>query len=81
MEDQEMDRLIKGQKTVIDRLSSSFRNGRIGHAYMFDGNGELEKKQLHFFLQNFFFASTPRILFHVKHAGHVFESHQGIIRT
>ena len=29
--------IINRQKPVIDRLSASYKNGRIGHAYLFDG--------------------------------------------
>ena len=37
MENKEQNNIINRQKLVIDRLSASYKNGRIGHAYLFDG--------------------------------------------
>ena len=36
--EEEITKLIEGQKLVIERLKASFRNNRIGHAYIFDGD-------------------------------------------
>ena len=37
MQDEMNNRLVVEQKRITERLSSSYKNGRIGHAYMFDG--------------------------------------------
>ena len=37
MQDEMNNRLVVEQKKITERLSSSYKNGRIGHAYMFDG--------------------------------------------
>jgi len=42
-------KLIEGQKLVIDRLIASFRNNRVGHAYLFDGERGTGKEDVALF--------------------------------
>ena len=46
----EVNKLIEGQKLVFERLSASFKNNRVGHAYLFDGERGTGKEAtaLHF---------------------------------
>ena len=46
----EVNKLIEGQKLVFKRLSASFKNNRVGHAYLFDGDKGTGKEAtaLHF---------------------------------
>ncbi len=45
----EVSALMDGQKVVIERLSASFRNKRIGHAYIFDGERGTGKETIALF--------------------------------
>ncbi|MER2089358.1 MAG: DNA polymerase III subunit delta' [Sporosarcina sp.] len=52
-------RLILEQQTVIERLCSSHRNGRIGHAYMFDGERGTGKEAVATFFAQLLLCSNP----------------------
>ncbi len=54
-----INRLIREQKTVIERLSSSHRNGRIGHAYMFDGERGTGKEAVATFFAKLLLCLNP----------------------
>jgi DNA polymerase-3 subunit delta' len=54
-----MNRLRQEQKTVIERLSSSHRNGRIGHAYMFDGERGTGKEAVATFFAKLLLCLNP----------------------
>lgn len=57
---EEMDhRLLEGQKIVIERLSSSYKNGRIGHAYIFDGESGTGKESAALFFAKLLLCSKP----------------------
>lgn len=43
------DRLFIEQKNVLDRLQSSYKNNRIGHAYIFDGETGTGKEEMAIF--------------------------------
>jgi len=53
------DRLVREQKVVIERLSSSHKNGRIGHAYMFDGERGTGKEAAAIFFAKLLLCINP----------------------
>lgn len=52
-------RLFKEQKIVMERLSSSYKNGRIGHAYLFDGESGTGKESAALFFAQLLLCSHP----------------------
>ena len=66
---------------MIERLSSSYKNGRIGHAYMFDGERGTGKEAVALFFAKLLLCAILKILFHVKHVILVDVSHPVIILT
>ncbi len=52
-------RLFEEQKIVIERLSSSYKNGRIGHAYMFDGESGTGKQEAALFFTKLLLCNNP----------------------
>lgn len=79
---EEMDhRLLEGQKIVIERLSSSYKNGRIGHAYIFDGESGTGKESAALFSLSCSFVVNLKMMFHVEHAIPVDVSHRATILT
>ncbi|MFD1926733.1 DNA polymerase III subunit delta' [Sporosarcina siberiensis] len=59
MAPEEQDILIKNQKVVITRLSSSFKNNRIGHAYLFDGKNGTGKEATALFFAKLLLCKSP----------------------
>ncbi|WP_342515182.1 DNA polymerase III subunit delta' [Sporosarcina sp. FSL K6-1522] len=53
-------RLFEEQKAVIERLCSSYRNGRIGHAYMFDGAQGTGKEAAALFFAKLLLCEEPQ---------------------
>ena len=49
----------EGQKVVIDRLSATFRNNRIGHAYLFDGENGTGKEATALFYAKLLLCQFP----------------------
>ncbi|MBE1556202.1 DNA polymerase III subunit delta' [Sporosarcina limicola] len=50
---------LEKQKLVIKQLSSSFRNGRVGHAYLFDGEQGTGKKEAALFFTKLLLCGNP----------------------
>ena len=59
MTEEGTDRLVREQKIVIQRLSSSHKNGRIGHAYMFDGERGTGKEAAAIFFAKLLLCINP----------------------
>ena len=49
----------EGQKVIIDRLSATFRNNRIGHAYLFDGENGTGKEATALFYAKLLLCQFP----------------------
>ena len=59
MESAEQSNVFIGQKLVIDRLVTSFKNNRIGHAYMFDGEHGTGKEATALFFAKLLLCAKP----------------------
>src|SRR4051812_25268466 len=59
MQDEVNNRLVVGQKKITERLSSSYKNGRIGHAYMFDGERGTGKEAIALFFAKLLLCASP----------------------
>lgn len=59
MESAEQSNVVVGQKLVIDRLVTSFKNNRIGHAYMFDGEHGTGKEETALFFAKLLLCRNP----------------------
>ncbi|HJF32851.1 MAG TPA: DNA polymerase III subunit delta' [Sporosarcina psychrophila] len=59
MPDEINNRLVLEQKVVIERLSSSYKNGRIGHAYIFDGERGTGKEAIALFFSKLLLCINP----------------------
>lgn len=59
MQDEMNNRLIVEQKKITERLSSSYKNGRIGHAYMFDGERGTGKEAVALFFAKLLLCASP----------------------
>lgn len=59
MESAEQSNVVVGQKLVIDRLVTSFKNNRIGHAYMFDGEHGTGKEETALFFAKLLLCKNP----------------------
>ncbi|CAM3254276.1 DNA polymerase III subunit delta' [Filibacter tadaridae] len=52
-------RLFKEQKAVVERLCSTYRTGRIGHAYLFDGGNGTGKEAAALFFAKLLLCENP----------------------
>jgi len=59
LESAEQSNVVVGQKLVIDRLVTSFKNNRIGHAYMFDGEHGTGKEETALFFAKLLLCRNP----------------------
>lgn len=60
MESTEQGNVVVGQKLVIERLVTSFKNNRIGHAYMFDGEHGTGKEETALFFAKLLLCLKPQ---------------------
>ena len=60
MESAEERSLFEVQKLVIERLSASFENNRVGHAYLFDGERGTGKEEVALFFAKLLLCKTPK---------------------
>jgi len=59
VQDEMNNRLIVEQKKITERLSSSYKNGRVGHAYMFDGERGTGKEAVALFFAKLLLCASP----------------------
>ena len=52
-------RFFEEQKVVMKRLSASFENGRIGHAYLFDGERGTGKEAIALYFAKLLLCEEP----------------------
>ena len=60
MESAEERSLFEVQKLVIERLSASFENNRVGHAYLFDGERGTGKEEVALFFAKLLLCEAPK---------------------
>lgn len=58
LENKEEQRLFERQKLVLERLTASFRNNRIGHAYLFDGERGTGKEEVALYFAKLLFCEN-----------------------
>lgn len=59
MDSAKQSNVVEGQKLVTERLIASFKNNRIGHAYMFDGERGTGKEATALFFAKLLLCATP----------------------
>lgn len=59
MDSVERSNVVVGQKLVTDRLITSFKNNRIGHAYLFDGERGTGKEAIALFFAKLLLCAAP----------------------
>ena len=60
MESTEERSLFEVQKLVVERLSASFANNRVGHAYLFDGERGTGKEEIALFFAKLLLCENPK---------------------
>ena len=59
MTEDRKNRFFEEQKVVMKRLSASFENGRIGHAYLFDGERGTGKEAIALYFAKLLLCEEP----------------------